>query len=456
MSRLLRTGPDPPARFSQLVAIERLLYVMGSVVRTASASLALIALIVVACRTPRAEPPVASVASEPEADDTAAAAVEPPIEARAIAMAGDGTVSPMLLAERGEGALLVTREREGLVRYAVDVESWSVERLSVVPLERTTKTVAIAPGTERMWWSGVREQTVIHAETQPGDFPRAAQVLTTSSTLAHEGGLDAVVRVCPSPAGGSSVLGNGAGAPPCDHQILTLLPLEEGGVLLGGSITERVGRSVGMPWLGFASNEGTLVSEHRFASDFNSGRVSVLARSGADVLAVSWTGHDPARATFLLLRPPALDPVASAARQTPSWLFEPWSAAVAAPGGGFWVALATSRYELTILSIDANGTIASEQRIEGATLPISTLPSLDVRGAELWLATVEQMERPHGMLRALRFDPATGAALEQREVALPDGFTAERILALPGGYLLAGRVEYSKPLLAWAPVASNR
>jgi hypothetical protein len=221
------------------------------------------------------------------------------------------------------------------------------------------------------------------------------------------------------------------------------------GVVVGGHLAERVGQASAQAWFGFVDASGRLTAEHRFPG-FSRAWIGALAQSDAGVLAAIWSGAgESARVSFSLFRGPTLERISTADRATPSWINAPWSAAVAAPDGSFWVVLTTHRHELTILSITRDGAIASEHTIEGAALPISSVQAFGLRAGEPWLLITDLYGEP---LRAGRIDPSTGAVPEHHEIPLPTDFAPERMLVLDRGFLLAGRVNLERPLAVWIPL----
>jgi hypothetical protein len=383
-------------------------------------------------------------AGDPSVDAPPAA---PAFEVHEIVPAGDGRSLPIALAETDGAVALFMTEPTGIGRYAIDLDAGTAIHAQTVTLEHYTNVAAYDRAHDRLWWSEAVDQQRIWQPSSDGDFPRADLVVTDASAVAHTNGLRESIHVCPAHVGG---IGSGNG-PLCDHQIRVLLPAFDG-VVLGGHLAERVGHASAVPWIGFADASGALTAERRLPPGMGEARIDALALSDAGVLAVAWSGRgEPARSSFVLFGGPTLEPIATAARTTPSWIATPWSAAVAAPDGSFWVVLTTARHELTIISIARDGSIASEHAIEGAELPITSVQSLGVRGGQPWLMIASPYARPSPTLSVSRIDPATGAVPERHEIPLPSDFYPSRMLALDRGFVLAGRVGIERPLIVWIP-----
>jgi hypothetical protein len=405
-----------------------------------------IALSLVGCRGSPPATPVSSPDAELPVDVRSAA---PAYEIHEIAVVGDGRSVPIALAETDAGIALFVTEPTGIGRYAIDLDESTATQTRTVPLEHYTSLAAYERAQDRLWWTAAVEQHRRHQPSNDGDFPRGDLVVTHASEIVHTDGMRETIRVCPPSALGS--LGGGGGGPLCDHEIRVLLPAF-GGVVLGGHLSERVGQASARPWLGFADASGALTIERRLPEGMGEAWIDALAQSDAGVLAVSWSGRgEPARSSFSLFGGPTLEPIATAARTTPSWVSVPWSAAVAAPDGSFWIALTTARHELTIVAIARDGSIASERTIEGAKLPITSMQSLGVRRGQPWLMIANPYADPHPTLWVGRIDPATGEVPERHEIPLPADFYPSRMLALDRGFVLAGRVGIERPLVVWIP-----
>lgn len=387
--------------------------------------------------------PVTPPASEPVEVAPLASA----IAVHEIAVAGDGRSVPIELVETDGGLALFMTEPTGIGRYAIDLDAETATHTETVPLDRYPAVAGYQRTHDRLWWTGAAEQVRLPQPSSDGDFPRGDLVVTTASTVAHSQGLRGTVRVCPAVA---------SDRPHwlCNHEIRVLLPLDDG-VVLGGSLTEHVGSVGAQPWLGLADSSGALTIERRL-SVANHAWIDALARSDAGVLAVVWSGAgEPSRASFLLFRDSTLELINTASRVTPSWVAVPWSSAVAAPDGGFWVALATTNYQLTIVSIARDGSIAAEHTIAGAELPITSVQSLGLRNGQPWLLIADVYERPKPTLWAGRIDPATGEVAERHDIQLPTDFAPSRMLALDHGLLLAGRVGVERPRVVWIPLTDS-
>lgn len=368
-------------------------------------------------------------------------------ELYAIPIAGDGRTFTIALAETEAGVVLFATEPAGIGRYALDLDARTSVGTEVIAIDRYTNLAAYDRAHDRLWWTTPLDQLRIPQPSRDGDFPLGDLVVTNSSTVEHSEGLRATVRTCPTPeitAGGRV---------PCDHELRTLLPAF-GGVVLGGHFAERVGQTSAQPWIGFVDASGTLLAEHRLP-DSGPAWIGALAQSDAGVLAVAWSGRgEPARASFLLFDGPTLDLLNTAPRTTPAWISSPWSAAVPAPDGGFWVALTTFRHELTIVSLASDGSITAEHAIEGAELPISSVQSFGLRDGEPWLLIARQYAEPS--LWAGRIDAASGAVPEHHVIPLPRELVPERLLAVDDGLLLAGRENLERPLAVWIPLGKRK
>lgn len=387
-------------------------------------------------RAPASDVPAAVPVPAPAPDVEAPPPAAPALHEIPIADVGMYTLA---LAQAEQGALLFASEPDGIGRFALDLDARTATRTEVIAVDRYPHAVAYEHAEDRLWWVATLEQ---ERSWQPssGGFPRGELVVTNSSVVGHGQGLRATVRLCPSShdPGGEWL---------CDHEICELLPAF-GGVLLGGRLAERVGRASADGWLGFVDASGVLTAEHRIPASVGPTWIGALAQSEAGVLAVVWSGRgEPARASFLLFDGPTLGLQSSADRSTPSWVASPWSAAVAAADGSFWVALTTSRHELTIVSIARDGSIAAEHPIDGAELPIASVQSLGLRGGQPWLLIAKQYDQPS--LWASRIDPATGAVEERHSIALPTELVPERLLASERGVLLAGRVKLERSIAVW-------
>jgi hypothetical protein len=378
-------------------------------------------------------------------------ASEPRFEVHEITIGGHGSTVPLALAETDGGIVLFTTEPTGLGRYLLDLDGATVTQAEVVPIERYSNLAAYDHVHDRLWWTGASDQLRFPEGHRDGEFPRGDLVVTLSSSIAHTAGLSEIIRVCPPPAGGLAGGLAGDRGPLCDHEIRVLLPAFDG-LVLAGHLSERVGQASGAPWIGFADTGGALTVDRRLPQGMGVAWVDALARSDAGVLAVAWSGRgEPAHPSFLLFDGPTLEPIATASRVTPSWTATPWSAAVTAPDGSFWVALTTTRRELTIVAIARDGSITSEHAIDGAELPTSSVQSLAVRGAEPWLMIASPYPRSHPMLWTSRIDPATGAVPQRHEIPLPSDFAPWRMLTLEHGFVLAGRVSLEQLLVVWIP-----
>ncbi|HLT39574.1 MAG TPA: hypothetical protein VK034_24990, partial [Enhygromyxa sp.] len=403
----------------------------------------LVAIAVVGCRGSRSVEPVTSDSTPATEPDPTPA---PAFEVHEIPVAGDGRSLPIALAETDGGLVLFAPDPTGLGRHAIDLDAGTATVVGTLPLERYPGVVGYDRAHDRLWWAGPVEQLRLGQPSRDGDFPSPDLVVTYASEVAHSNGLRETIRVCPGPVGG---LGAGAGGPLCDHQIRVLLPAFDG-VVIAGQLAERVGQAGAAPWIGFVDPGGALTAERRLPEGMGEAWIGALAQSQAGVLAVAWSGRgEPARSSFLLFGGPTLEPIATAARTTPSWIATPWSAAVAAPDGSFWVALTTASHELTILAIARDGSIASEHPIEGAELPITSVQSLGLRDGQPWLMIASPYHDPQPTLSVARVDPATGATPERHEIPLPADFYPTQMLALDRGFVLAGRVGIERPLVVW-------
>lgn len=423
-------------------------------IRTATRSMILAAAVsLAACKAARTPEPVAT-ASPPAPTPTL---VDPALsgpELREIPIEGDGRSVPLALAESDQGVVLFTTEPSGIGRYTLDLDANTAARTEVIPIDRYTNLAAYERAHDRLWWTAGLDMVRI-SQSSSGGFPRGDLVVTNASTVAHSEGLRETIRLCPTSTtvGGVGMLGGGGSL--CDHEIRVLLPGFDG-VLLGGHLAPSVGRASADAWLGFADASGALTAEHRLPGG-DQAWIGALARSDAGVLAVAWSGRgEPARASFLLFDGPTLAPINTAARTTPTWTSGPWSAAVAAPDGSFWVVLTTTSYELTILSIARDGSIAAEHPIDGAELPISSVQWFGLRRGEPWLMIAAMYGDPNPTLWAGRIDPTSGAVPERYELPLPTKFVSERMLALDRGLLLAGRVNSERPLAVWIPLCPEQ
>jgi hypothetical protein len=411
-----------------------------------------IALSLVGCRGSSPATPVPSLDPEPPEPPVDVPAAAPTYEVHEITLDGDGRSIPVELAETDGGLALFATEPTGIGRYAIDLDGGTATQTLTVPLEHYTNLAAYDRAQDRLWWSAAVDQLRLHQPRSDGDFPRGDLVVTHSSAIVHTDGMRRTIRVCPpSVVGAGESLGGGGGGPLCDHEIRVLLPAF-GGVMLGGHLSERVGQASGRPWLGFVDASGAVMIERRLPEGMGEAWIGALAQSDAGVLAVSWSGRgEPSRSSFSLFGGPTLEPIATASRTTPSWISAPWSAAVAAPDGSFWVALTTARHELTIIAIARDGSIASERTIEGAELPITSVQSLSVRHGQPWLMIASPYADPHPTLWAGRVDPATGEVPERHEIPLPADFYPSQMLALDHGFVLAGRGGAEPPLVVWIP-----
>jgi hypothetical protein len=412
-------------------------------------SIAMLALTLLACGgaqpvAPEASPsppaPVVEVIAPPEAEPAAFVVEE-------IALDGDGRVVPIALAAENGAIALAVMSPEGIVRFSVALETGTVTPVDVTSVDRYPTVAEHDPAHGRLWWATPLEQARF-SRPSARDFPVADAEVTTSTTVAHSLGLRAELRVCPvAPVGRLDTLVD-PGAARCDHQVSTILPVGEG-VVLGGLIAERFGAVGARAWIGLLSGQGALVAEHRLDEGIGEGWVGALASSPERVLAVLWAGHgDGARVTFRTFHPETLATIASAPRITPSYAGPPWSSAVAAPDGSFWIALPTTD-ELAIVTVGPDGSIAGDHPIEGAALPITSTQTLAVRSGEPWLMITEPYAEPEPVLRVARIDPTTGHVLERHAITLPHGFHAARMIAIESGFVLAGRIGVERPLVLW-------
>ncbi|MDQ3032036.1 MAG: hypothetical protein M3Y87_06440 [Myxococcota bacterium] len=397
----------------------------------------------------------------------ASTSTSPPIVE--IALAGDDPVAPRWIAlDRGQLRVLAL-ERTGLVRYAIDVGDRSASPTHVASFADHSPSHAALDGARQLvWWTTPSEQQRIPQERERGEL-----VLTRAHRVATSAGTSAELRRCPEPDASPSRRIRGprgalralvdadtlpgtlaTRAPPCDHRITALLPVSSG-LLIGGSLAAGA-LSEARPWLGIVSPEGVLAHEATLEVTSGMAAVDGLVATDAGVFALAWSRFgEVSRGTLTLFREGTLEQIASAPLATTSHTSS-WSAMAAAPDGGLYVVVPRTSHELVLVVVAPDGAIVREQTIEGLSIGFTQL-QLDHHDGALWLAAANPFAARSPRLDLTRLDPTTGVVLARHDIALPATFepSARRMLAIDGGYVLAGRLDHTRSVVLWVPLPSD-
>lgn len=409
----------------------------------------------------REEPAVTLAQSTPSASPPRRAAPE----LHEIPLPGDGRTFVHALAEVVGGVALLASTPEGLVRATVDLDARAATPGAPLAVDRFPERATYDAARDGFWWVTAGEQE----QLPPQGREMAPRTLTRSILIADLAGLRAEIDRCPEPAPppvvgprsrrrGASVLGSiGAGlvtGGTCDHQVTTLLPVSSG-LLVGGSLSSGT-PSAPRPWLGLVSAEGTLVAEATLGDPSTDGRVVALAATDAGVFVLVASGFGSiTHATIVLLREGTLERVATATLATPSHAPRPRFAMSPAPGGGVFVLVPRVTDLLVLAEVARDGSVVREQPIAGVPLTVLGTTELSTRAGAPWLSIVDSRGGRETHLVLARIDPLTGAPIESHELTLPDRFVPERTLATDEGYVLAGRVDLARPIVAWIPLPSE-